>query len=83
MLRTLRRLLPALACAAMALLGPSSPPASAPHTGAAAPAALLNAPGSVTLDAWGGLHPSAGLALDTGGAPYWPGWDIARGVWGG
>ena len=78
MLHSLRRLLPALVCAAAALLGPASPTGIAPHTGTAAPAGLVSTPGSVTLDAWGGLHPSAGLALDTSGAPYWPGWDIAR-----
>jgi cysteine-rich secretory family protein len=63
--------------ATVALLGPVSTATGSPHTGAA-PAALPPAAGSVTLDAWGGLHPSAGVPLDTTGAPYWHGWDIAR-----
>ena len=69
-----------LVCATAALLGPVSPSRVAPHTGGsqAAPASLLATDGSVTLDAWGGLHPTKGLSLDTDGAPYWPGWDIAR-----
>jgi len=29
-------------------------------------------------DGYGGLHPFGGYALDAQGAPYWPGWDIAR-----
>ena len=54
---------------------------------------ILNAPASDTtftatytkatpayvLDAYGGLH-AVGGAPDATGAPYWPGWDIARGV---
>ena len=36
--------------------------------------------GGVTLDGFGGLHPFGGLALDTVGAGYWRGWDIARAV---
>jgi hypothetical protein len=38
------------------------------------------------LDAFGGLHPSAvpGISragpASTSGGPYWPGWDIARGI---
>ncbi len=40
--------------------------------------------GGVTLDGFGGLHRfriGAGPALGAiSGAPYWPGWDIARGV---
>ncbi|HKR99707.1 MAG TPA: C39 family peptidase [Candidatus Dormibacteraeota bacterium] len=34
--------------------------------------------GGVVLDGWGGLHPFGGYNLDTTGAPYWPGYDIAR-----
>jgi hypothetical protein len=76
----LRRLLAAAVCAGAVLVGPPTPGAAVPHTGsaAAAPADLLGTSGSVTLDDWGGLHPSAGLTLDTVGAPYWQGWDIAR-----
>ena len=35
-----------------------------------------------TLDGWGGLHPFGGAGSSPApvGAPYWPGWDIARGV---
>jgi hypothetical protein len=35
-----------------------------------------------TLDGWGGLHPfgAAASATTLAGTPYWPGWDIARGV---
>lgn len=36
--------------------------------------------GGVVLDGWGGLHPFGTYTLDTTGAPYWPGWDIARSV---
>src|SRR5207249_4387217 len=42
-------------------------------------------PGSATagytLDGWGGLHPFGGAPKLTGFA-YWPGWDIARIIWG-
>lgn len=42
-------------------------------------------PGGLELDGFGGLHPfrlgGAGVAPRVPrGAPYWPGWDIARGV---
>lgn len=38
--------------------------------------------GGVTLDGWGGLHPFGALTgvLNTQGAPYWPGINIARAV---
>ena len=36
--------------------------------------------GGVVLDGYGGLHPFGALSLDTSGAPYWPGFDIARAV---
>jgi uncharacterized protein YvpB len=36
--------------------------------------------GGVTLDAYGGLHPFGGLALNRTGSPYWNGFDIARAV---
>jgi hypothetical protein len=35
--------------------------------------------GSIVLDGLGGLH-AAGTARVPGGAPYWPGWDIARSI---
>ncbi len=35
--------------------------------------------GGVVLDLYGGLHPfGGGTNINTGGAPYWPNWDIAR-----
>jgi lipoprotein-anchoring transpeptidase ErfK/SrfK len=37
-------------------------------------------PGGVVLDLFGGLHPFGGYQLDSAGAPYWSGWDIARGL---
>ncbi|MEP6625426.1 MAG: hypothetical protein ABJC79_13355 [Acidimicrobiia bacterium] len=46
--------------------------------------ARSDVPGGLTLDGFGGLHRFAvGLGPRLGavrGAPYWPGWDIARGV---
>ncbi len=36
--------------------------------------------GGVVLDKFGGLHPFGGAAVNTSGAPYWPGWNIARSV---
>ena len=47
-------------------------------------AILPDGSGGFVLDGWGGLHPfalgsHAAPALAPG-APYWPGWDIARGV---
>jgi uncharacterized protein YvpB len=46
-----------------------------PITGARA---ASGATGGVTLDGFGGLHPFGGLNLNTGSAPSWPNWDIAR-----
>jgi len=42
-------------------------------------ALLPNGTGGYILDGWGGPHPF-GTALSTNGGPYWPGWDIARGI---
>jgi hypothetical protein len=42
------------------------------------PTRAVTASGYV-LDGWGGLHPFGGAPAGAGG-PYWPGWDIARGV---
>lgn len=62
-------------------------PAGTTPTSAAQPvsAGALNAyrttyrpPGGVSLDGWGGLHPFGGWPLNTAGAGYWYGWDIAR-----
>jgi len=36
--------------------------------------------GGATLDAYGGIHVFGGATLNTAGAPYWGGWDIARGI---
>lgn len=50
---------------------------------ALAPTSLAHASGQtggVVLDGWGGLHPFGGFALNTAGASYWPGWDIARAI---
>ena len=33
----------------------------------------------ITMDAYGGLHPFGNGTANTSGAPYWPGWRIARG----
>ena len=44
---------------------------------------LTTAGWGYTLDGWGGLHgftTGATLAPAPSGAPYWPGWDITRGV---
>jgi uncharacterized protein YvpB len=48
---------------------------------AVSPSTTVPAPtvhGGAVLDGFGGVHPFGGLALDTTGAPYWAGWDIAR-----
>ena len=42
--------------------------------------AATSVTGGVTLDLYGGLHPFGGLALNSAGAPYWNGLDIARAV---
>lgn len=34
--------------------------------------------GGAWVDAWGGLHTFGGLSLNTAGAGYWKGWDMAR-----
>ncbi len=36
-------------------------------------------PGGHILDAWGAIHPFGG-ASPVSGEPWWPGWDIARGM---
>ncbi len=36
--------------------------------------------GGVVLDKFGGLHPFGGAAVNSSGAPYWPGTDTARSV---
>ncbi|MBV8301862.1 MAG: hypothetical protein JOY68_08055 [Candidatus Dormibacteraeota bacterium] len=41
-------------------------------------AGVIGPRGGVTLDGFGGLNAFGGLQLNTAGAPYWPGWDIAR-----
>jgi cysteine-rich secretory family protein len=33
------------------------------------------------LDGWGGIHPFGGAPAITS-FPYWPGWDIAKSIWG-
>jgi hypothetical protein len=52
--------------------------------GAALPGSDVD--GGLVLDAWGGLHPfelgsgPAPLGSQIQGAPYWKGWDVARGM---
>ena len=63
------------------LLGAANPVAEAQPVSAAAAAALAwaaRAHGGATLDGFGGIHPFGGLALNTAGAPYWNGQDLAR-----
>ena len=48
--------------------------------GVASPVRATSATGGVVLDLYGGLHPFGGATVDTTGAPYWSGWDIARSV---
>ncbi|HEY0409077.1 MAG TPA: hypothetical protein VGE42_02305 [Candidatus Dormibacteraeota bacterium] len=65
----------------LVLVGASNPQAVAQPVSSAAGAALAwwsRAHGGATLDGWGGIHPFGGLALNTAGAPYWNGRDIAR-----
>ena len=69
----MRRLLAGLVGLLIALaLGVSS---NAPIVAQAA-----GASGGVVLDGYGGLHPFGGASINTSGAPYWPGWNIARAV---
>src|ERR1035437_4912092 len=42
--------------------------------------AHATATGGAVLDLYGGIHPFGGATVDTTGAPYWPGFDIARSV---
>jgi uncharacterized protein YvpB len=63
------------------VLGPGNSGHASQPVSQSAGAAFRNAyrpSGGVTLDGWGGLHSWGGLSLDGAGAPYWPGWDIAR-----
>jgi uncharacterized protein YvpB len=46
----------------------------------AATAAPAAQPGGVVLDGFGGLHPFGGATVNMAAAPYWPGWDVARGA---
>jgi uncharacterized protein YvpB len=54
--------------------------ASAVQIGALTPVHAASTAGGVSLDAYGGLHPFGGLALNTAASPYWNGFDIARAV---
>ncbi len=65
----------------LVLVNATDPVAAVQPVSAAAASALTwasRAHGGATLDGWGGIHPFGGLALNTTGAPYWPGQDIAR-----
>jgi hypothetical protein len=63
---------------------PSPTPAPAPTptplpTPAPVPAPATAVASGLVLDGWGGLHPFGNQAAPTT-APYWTGWDIARGM---
>ena len=65
------------------LVNPTNPTPSAQPVSAAAMAdyqTRAQPRGGAVLDGWGGLHPFGGFLLDAEGAPWWPGWDIARAV---
>ncbi|HEY2705215.1 MAG TPA: C39 family peptidase [Candidatus Dormibacteraeota bacterium] len=65
----------------LVLVGAPNPLTVAQPVSSAASATLgwaSRSHGGATLDGYGGLHPFGGLPLDTTGAPYWRGWDIAR-----
>jgi hypothetical protein len=49
-------------------------PTTEAHAGVAVPT------NGVVLDGYGGMHPFGNLSLNTTGAPYWSGWDIARSI---
>lgn len=51
-----------------------------PLVGGASPVRAAGPSGGVVLDLYGGIHPFGGASVNTAGAPYWPGWDIARAV---
>jgi uncharacterized protein YvpB len=68
-------LLAAMAAPALTALLPDAALAAAP-----APVVAPANHGGAVLDGYGGIHPFGGLRLDTTGAPYWPGWDVARGL---
>ncbi len=57
-------------------------PTPQPRSAAAAAisAAAQRPSGGVTLDGFGGLRPFGQIPVNGSGAPYWPGWDIARAV---
>lgn len=72
--------------AALALVA-TTVPAAAVGGGGSVHATASTYPDSegIVLDAWGGLHvftygSTPAKITSFGGAPYWPGWDIARGV---
>lgn len=72
--------------AALALVA-TTVPAAAAGGGGSVHATASTYPDSegIVLDAWGGLHvftygSTPAKITSFGGAPYWPGWDIARGV---
>jgi hypothetical protein len=75
--RRARRLL-AIATLLVAVTGLRPSPALATTAASTTPATLPTVHGGAVLDGFGGVHPFGGLPLDTAGAPYWAGWDIAR-----
>lgn len=67
----------------VALLAANNPqPTSQPQSPAASEifAAAGKLAGGATLDGFGGVHPFGDVPINTAGAPYWQGWDIARAV---
>jgi hypothetical protein len=42
--------------------------------------AYLGKDGGVVLDGYGGVHAFGHAVVNIQGSPYWPGWDIARGI---
>ncbi len=66
-----------MCCAVVLLVLGLAPPVLAQDISSQLPPAVPGN-GGVVLDGFGGLHPFGGYHLDTSGAPYWSGFDIAR-----
>ncbi len=66
-----------LVCAVLLLLLDCADPVHAGGIASQLPPAVPGN-GGVVLDGFGGLHPFGGYHLDTAGAPYWSGFNIAR-----
>ena len=57
-----------------------APSTSAPLTETVTAGNQPATPSLVLVDAYGQLHPTVGAAVNTSGAPSWPGWNIVRGA---